>query len=87
MLKVKNNRADQRGICLVCGSKKCQFISKHKSWGDKQKFLSGSKCATTGIPGELHLLGYCFCGPGTNLDKRLDEAHNPKPWSKPKKQS
>ena len=48
------------------------------------KFLSGSKFTTTGIPGELHLPGYSFCGPGTNLDKRLDEANNPKPWSKPK---
>ena len=45
------------------------------------KFLSGSKFTTTGIPGELHLPGYSFCGPGTNLDKRLDEADNPKPWS------
>ena len=46
--------------------------------------LSGSKFTTTGIPGELHLPGYSFCGPGTNLNKRLDEAANPKPWSKPK---
>ena len=46
--------------------------------------LSGSKFTMTGIPGQLHLLGYSFCGPGTNLDKRLDEADNPKPWSRPK---
>ena len=30
-----------------------------------------------------HKRGYSFCGPGTNLNKRLDEADNPKPWSKP----
>ena len=48
-----------------------------------QKFLSGSKFTTTGIPGELHLPGYSFCGPGTILTKRLDEADHPKPWSKP----
>ena len=28
---------------------------------------------------ELHLPGYSFCDPGTNLNKRLDEADNPKP--------
>ena len=33
--------------------------------------------------GNLHLPGNSFCGPGTNLNKRLDEADNPKPWSKP----
>ena len=59
--------------------KKNQFISKHKLRGDIQKFLSGSKFTTTGIPVELHLPRYSFCGPGTNLDKRLDEANNPKP--------
>ena len=37
------------------------------------------------LAGELHLLGYSFCGPGTNLHKRLDEAGNPKPWSRPNK--
>ena len=32
---------------------------------------------------EYHLPGYSFCGPGTNLNKRLDEADNLKAWSKP----
>ena len=72
-------------------SKKCEFVKKskskrdnHETGGDLQKLLSGSKCTITGTPGELHLPGYSFCGPGTNLDKRLDEADNPKPWRKPK---
>ena len=52
--------------------------------GDIQNLLLGSKFTTTVIPGELCPPGYSFCGPGTNLDKRLDEADNPKPWSKPK---
>ena len=39
---------------------------------------------TTGMPGEWHQPEYSFCNPGTNLDKRLDEANNPKPSSKPK---
>ena len=81
-VKSKNNRVRQKGTCSVCGSKKRKFISKHKRGADIQK-LSGSKFTTTGISGELHLPGYSFCGPGTNLDKRLDEAANPKPWSKP----
>ena len=81
--KSKNNRVIQKGTCSVCGSKKTKFISKHKHGGDIQKFLSRSKFTTTAISGELHLPGYSFCGPGTNLDKRLDEADNPNPWSKP----
>ena len=72
-VKSKNNRVIQKGTCLVCGSKKSEF-PKHKRGGDMQKFLAGSKFTTTGIPGELHLPGYSFCGPGTNLNKRLDEA-------------
>ena len=83
-IQSKNNRVIQKDTCSVCGSKKSKFITKHKQGGDIQKFfLSGSKFTTTGIPGELHPPGYSFCGPGTNLNKRLDEADNPKPWSKP----
>src|SRR6266853_1571964 len=33
--------------------------------------------------GEFHLPGYNFCGPGTQLEKRLDENDNPYEWSKP----
>jgi hypothetical protein len=36
-----------------------------------------------GIPGELHLLGHSFTGPGTKLDIRLDENDRPREWSKP----
>ena len=59
-------------------------LQQKKRRGDIQKFWSGSKITTTGIPGELHLPGYSFCSQGTILDKILDEANNPKPWSKPK---
>ena len=62
--------------------KKSEFITKHKQGGDIQKLLLGSKFTTTVIPGELCPPGYSFCGPGTNLDNRLDEADNPKPLSK-----
>ena len=50
-VKSENNGVVQKGICLVCGSKKSKFITKHKRGGDIQKFLAGSKFTTTGIPG------------------------------------
>ena len=77
MLKVKKTKKNlSKGIRLVCGSKKCQFISKDKSGDDMQKFF------LLGTPIELHRPIYSFCGPKTNLDERLDEADNPQPWSK-----
>ena len=56
-----------------------------KSGGDLQKFITDKKI---GFPwakykGELHLLNHNFTGPGTNLDKRLDENDNYLPGSKP----
>ena len=36
-VKSKNIRVIQKGTCLVCGSKKSEFITKHKQGGDKQK--------------------------------------------------
>ena len=53
-------------------------------WGRYAKFVSQNPFMTNGIPGKLHLPGYSFCGLGTNLDKGVDEANNPKPCSKPK---
>src|SRR6266853_1203740 len=35
------------------------------------------------IPGEKHLPGMWYCGPGTRLDLRLDEDGTPKPGCKP----
>ena len=31
------------------------------------------------MPGEKHILGMRYCGPGTNLAKRLDEQGRPRP--------
>ena len=36
------------------------------------------------IPGEKHLPGMRYCGPGTRLDLRLDEGGNPLPGNEPK---
>ena len=35
------------------------------------------------IPGEKHLPGMRYCGPGTRLDLRLDEDGTPKPGCEP----
>jgi hypothetical protein len=35
------------------------------------------------FPGEMHLPGHSFTGPGTRLDLRLNPDGTPKEWSKP----
>jgi hypothetical protein len=35
------------------------------------------------FPGEMHLPGHSFTGPGTRLDLRLNPDGTPKDWSKP----
>ena len=35
------------------------------------------------MPGEKHILGMKYCGPGTNLAKRLDKQGRPRPENKP----
>ena len=51
---------------------------------DLQNILSKfNPFSTTGIPGELHLLGHNFSGPGTKLNLRLNEDLSPKEWSMP----
>ena len=61
------------------------LLNQYKNGGDLQKFITDKKI---GFPwakykGELHLLNHNFTGPGTNLDKRLDENDNYLPGSKP----
>ena len=34
-------------------------------------------------PGEKHLPGYSYCGPGTRLDIRLDDNNQPRPGEEP----
>jgi hypothetical protein len=50
---------------------------------DIQSILNKLPFTTTGIPGELHLPGHSFCGPGTRLDLRLNQDDTPKDFSKP----
>jgi len=72
----KNNRQMLQGICVVCGTKKSKFISDKRGKG----FLND---AINSLPFETHLPGHNFTGPGTKLNKRLNEDMTPKAWSKP----
>ena len=74
--KSRNNRLMLQGKCALCGTTKSRFISakEGKGWTD--------------LPFELHppvslTKRYQFLGPGTKLNKRLDENKNPLPHSKP----
>ena len=74
--KSRNNRLMLQGKCALCGTTKSRFISakEGKGWTD--------------LPFEVHppvslTKRYQFLGPGTKLNKRLDENKNPLPHSKP----
>src|SRR6185436_4920309 len=80
-VKTKNNRPMLTGTCVICGSKKCTFLSSKSGNG----FLNN-------LPIELHLPAskgenvtngsfnnlqkYSYCGPGTRYDKRVKEGFN-----------
>ena len=84
----KNNRRMLRGVCAVCGTTKTQFVKGPPSKGGD--LVSSLNSATSNIklpwakfPGEMHLPGHSFTGPGTRLDQRLNPDGTPKDWSKP----
>ena len=68
-----NNRNIKRGTCAVCGTAKTQFV---KGGSILNKMINS-------LPVEMHLPGHNFTGPGTKLNKRLNEDLTPKKWSKP----
>ena len=72
----KNNRHMKRGICIICGTTKTQFINAQKGGSLLNKFINN-------LPVEMHLPGHNFTGPGTKLNKRLKPDLTPKEWSKP----
>jgi len=82
----KNNRPMLRGKCVACGTTKTQFI-KMSSGGDLVSSLNSVtgkiKLPWTKFPGEMHIPGMNFAGPGTNLDERLTSTGAYKEWSKP----
>ena len=76
----KNNKNMLKGTCSVCGTTKNQFVSLKKAekvttGGDLtntiNRFTSKIKLPWAKFPGEMHIPGMNFAGPGTNLDKRL----------------
>ena len=84
----KNNRNMLKGTCSVCGTTKNKFVSAGlKKGGDLtnsiNKFTSKLKLPWAKFPGEMHLPGMNFAGPGTNLDERLTSTDAYQDWSKP----
>jgi len=78
--RVRNTRSKRQR------KKKTRYVRVQKG-GDLVSSLnavtSRVKLPWTKFPGEMHLPGHNFTGPGTNLDKRLNPNGTPKPWSKP----
>lgn len=69
----KNGRKQCHGVCVICGAKKAQFV---KGSGVVNIFINN-------LPFEMHYPGHNFLGPGTKLNKRLNEDLTPKSWSQP----
>lgn len=83
----KNGRFMLRGTCVTCGKTKTQFVKSKVNGGDLtsslNSFTSNIKLPWAKFPGEMHLPGHSFTGPGTKLDLRLNRDGTPKPWSMP----
>ena len=83
----KNGRKMIRGKCAVCGTTKTQFVKNSARGGDLVSSLSsitsGIKLPWAKYPGEMHLPGMNFAGPGTRLDLRLNDNGTPKDTSRP----
>ena len=72
----KNGRNMKRGMCVICGRIKTQFIKTQEGGSLLNKFINN-------LPVELHLPGHNFTGPGTKSNKRLNPDLKPKEWSIP----
>src|SRR3977135_2624732 len=72
---LKNGKRGLKGFCTKCDIKKIALLAKEG--GDFVNFINSM------FTGEKHLIGHNFTGPGTNLDKRLNEDLTPKDWSQP----
>ena len=75
IITTKDSKSVIKCFCIECNCKKVMLLGKHG--GDFVNFIN------TLIPGEKHLPGMSFCGPGTDLSKRLNEDLIPKDWSNP----
>jgi hypothetical protein len=77
-----------KGICAVCGKVKTKFVARDQTEGGDlvsslNKITSKIKLPWATFPGEMHLPGHSFTGPGTRLDLRLNPDGSFKDWSKP----
>ena len=83
--KQKQQKYAQRNLLRLRNNKK-KFVSTTKG-GDLtnsiNKFTSKLKLPWAKFPGEMHLPGMNFAGPGTNLDERLTSTDAYQDWSKP----
>jgi Phospholipase A2-like domain/Domain of unknown function (DUF5679) len=95
----KNNRNMLKGACADCGRVKCQFVKSSAvpvaslplgaatTGGDLVGMLNtvskNFQLPLQKFPGELHVPGMNFAGPGTRLDYRLNDNGTPKSWSQP----
>lgn len=88
VVQTTNNRSRMKGSCVICGSKKSQFISKNITG---KGFLNNAiqKLGDLGV--ELHLAAdkgenvpngsfnnqpkYSYCGPGTKYNQRVREGY------------
>lgn len=63
--KIKSKRSKKN-------TKRNKTITKHKRRAHKKKYGNGLiDSAINGLPFEMHLPGYQYCGPGTKLEDRL----------------
>jgi Phospholipase A2-like domain/Domain of unknown function (DUF5679) len=87
----KNNRNMLKGIFADCGRIKCQFVKSSVvpavAGGDLVGMLNtiskNFQLPLQMFPGELHVPGMNFAGPGTRLEYRLNDYGTPKQFSLP----
>lgn len=85
---LKNGRPAKKGICAVCGAKKCQILPLPRGAGLLNKAMNILPLPEMhmrlpkGVPSEDVPGGsfqnsgkYSFCGPFTKLDKRLSQGY------------
>jgi len=89
VVKTRNNRMAQSGLCSVCNARKYKFVKSQGSvsGGDilssVAPFVSKIKFPGQKYPGEMHPFGALFMGPFTRLDLGLNPDGTPKPDSLP----
>ena len=79
-VKTKNNRLMLRGICSVCGGKKCSFLSQKEGGNiDIHSIIGKLPRPKKGFT----LPNHKYTGPWNPLHEQLDENDNPLPGQEP----